>query len=171
LFGHRCRGWSRLKTDPKGALADFRKAAEINPRSLIALQNQAHVLADGLKDLDAALVVVTKAAELYPEFAPAIAGRAIVLARLGHRDQAIKEIERAQLLSDDSHITYQAACVYAITSAKNDDDRPKAIALLRQALRAGYSDMRNLATDADLNALRSSRDFLDIQQAAASLYR
>jgi serine/threonine protein kinase/Flp pilus assembly protein TadD len=165
------RGWSRLKTDPKGALADFRKAAEINPRSLIALQNQAHVLADGLKDLDAALVVVTKAAELYPEFAPAIAGRAIVLARLGHRDQAIKEIERAQLLSDDSHITYQAACVYAITSAKNDDDRPKAIALLRQALRAGYSDMRNLATDADLNALRSSRDFLDIQQAAASLYR
>ena len=35
------RGWSRVACDPKGALADFRKAAEINPRSLAALQNQA----------------------------------------------------------------------------------------------------------------------------------
>jgi tetratricopeptide (TPR) repeat protein len=165
------RGWSRMKTDPKGALADFQKAAEINPRSLVALQNQAHVLADKLKDPEAALLVATKAADLYPEFAPAVSGRAVVLARLGRRDEAHKEIERARLLSDDPEITYQAAAVYAVTSATNADDRPKALALLRQALREGYGNVKCMATDADLDLLRSSRDFIDIQQAAASLYR
>ena len=137
----------------------------------MALQNQAHVLADGLKDLDAALVAVTKAAQLYPEYAPAVAGRAVVLARLGRREEAHKEIERARLLSDDAQITYQAACVYALTSAKNAEDKPKAIALIRQAFREGYGDAKNLATDNDLDALRSSRDFLDVQQAAVSLFR
>ena len=77
------RGWSRMKSDPKGAAADFQKAIELNPRSLVAYQNYTHVLADQLKDLDAALVVATKVADLYPEFAPSVAGRALVLARLG----------------------------------------------------------------------------------------
>ena len=165
------RGWTRIKPDPKGALADFQKAAEINPRSLVALQNQAHVLADGLKNLDAALVVATKTAELFPEYAPALAGRAVILARLGRREEAHKEIERARLLSDDSEVTYQAACVYALTSTKNADDRPKAIALLRQAIREGYCGVKGLATDTDFDSVRTSRDFLDLQQAAASLYR
>ncbi len=165
------RGWTRIKTDPKGALADFQKAIEINPRSLGALQNQAHVLADQLKDLDAALVVATKVAELYPEYAPAVAGRALVLGRLGRRAEAHKEIERARLLSDDPEITYLAAAVYSLTSVKNADDRAKAIALLRQALREGYGDVKGMATDSDLDSLRNFRDFLEIQQAALSLYK
>jgi serine/threonine protein kinase/Flp pilus assembly protein TadD len=170
------RGWSRVacdpgSCDPKGALADFRKAAEINPRSLCALQNQAHVLADHLKDNGAALAVVTKTANLYPEFAPAVSGRAIVLARLGRREEAHKEIERARLLSDDADVTYQAACVYSVTSATHPEDRPKAVQLLRQALRDGFRDTRRLAKDQDLEPLRADKEFQTIRQSAAALFR
>src|SRR5205085_8276314 len=124
-----------------------------------------------LKDNEAALVVATRVAELYPEFAPAVAGRAVVLARLGRRVEAHREIERARLLSDDPEILYQAASVYAVTSLKNGDDRAKAIELLRQAIREGYSDLNGLATDTDLDAIRDHPDFRAIRQAAASLFR
>jgi serine/threonine protein kinase/Flp pilus assembly protein TadD len=164
------RGWTRIDTDAKAALADFRTAAGINPRSLIALQNQAHVLAEQLKDNEGALVVCTKVAELYPEFAPALAGRAVVLARLGKRDDAIKEIERARLLSSDPTIIYQAASVYALTSKTNPKDRAKALKLLREAFNAGYRDLKGIASDTDLDPIRDDADFLLIRQSAEGLF-
>src|SRR5262249_41066952 len=39
------RGMARLAKDAPGALADFQKALDLNPRSLAALQNVSHVLA------------------------------------------------------------------------------------------------------------------------------
>jgi serine/threonine protein kinase/Flp pilus assembly protein TadD len=165
------RGWTRIEGDPTGARADFERAAELNPRSLQALQNLAHVLADRLKDNQSALAVATRVADLYPEFGPAVSGRAVVLARLGRRADAHKEIEKARLLSDDPQITYQAASVYALTSSTHPADRPRALALLRQALRDGYGDVRGLATDPDFDPLRKTSEFLDIQQAAKTLAR
>ena len=165
------RGWSRMESDPAGALADLKKAASINPRSLIALQNQVHVLADKLKDNDSALAVATKTAELYPEFAPAVAGRAVVLARLGQRDDAHKEIARARLLSEDAEVLYHAACVYSITSTTYEGDRAKAVELLRQALREGYSDLSALGTDRDLDPLRGLKEFKELQQSAVVFFR
>ncbi|MCI0705049.1 MAG: protein kinase [Planctomycetia bacterium] len=165
------RGWTLMKQDPKAALADFKKAEELNPKSLPALQNQAHVLADLLKDQEAALTVVTRAVELYPEFAPAVAGRAVILARLGKRADAHREIEKARLLSSDPEITYQAACVYSLTSANTPEDREIALNLLRQALRDGYSDTKCLATDPDLGPLRGQYEFREIQRAATALFR
>lgn len=165
------RGWSRMKTDPKGALADLQKASEINPRSLVALQNQAHVLADGLKDPEAALAVATRAAGLYPEYAPALTGRAVMLARLDKRDEAHKEIAKARLLSEDAEVLFHAACVYSLTSAKNEGDRAEALALLRRALRDGYSDFRGLASDPDLDPIRSTKEFKEIEQSARVLLR
>ncbi|QJW93905.1 tetratricopeptide repeat protein [Frigoriglobus tundricola] len=165
------RGWGRLDTDPNGALADFRKAAELNPRSLVALQNQAHVLADKLKDTEGALVVATKVADLYPEFAPARSGRAVILARLGRRGDAHEEIERARQLSEDAETTYVAASVYSITSVTHAADQTKALDLLRQAIRDGYGDLATMAHDADMNPLRAVQEYQNIMQAAKSLYR
>jgi serine/threonine protein kinase/Flp pilus assembly protein TadD len=165
------RGWGRIDSDPAAALADFRRASQINPRSLGALQNEAHVLADKLKDNDGALVVATKVAELYPEFGPAVAGRAVVLARLGKRDEAHKEIEKARLLSDDPEVLYQAASVYAVTSKTNPSDRAKAIALLREALKNGYANLRGMATDGDLEPLRGAPEFQEIRRAAGTIFR
>ena len=165
------RGWCRLEDDPKGALADFRKAAELNPRSLGALQNQAHVLADKLNDTEGALVVATKVADMYPEFAPARSGRAVVLARLGRRDEAHKEIELARQISADAEITYQAASVYSLTSVTHAADRLKALELLRQAIREGYGDLCAMEKDGDMKPLHAVREYQEIMQAAKSLYR
>jgi serine/threonine protein kinase/Flp pilus assembly protein TadD len=165
------RGWSRVATDPDGARADFQKAAELNPRSLVALQNLAHVLAEKTKDNEAALVVATKVTELYPEFGPAVAGRAVILARLGRCDDARKEIEKARLLSRDPEITYQAASVYALTSVKYQADQAKALDLLRQAFRDGHCDWRSMATDTDLDPIRKAEEFAKIQQAVATLHK
>src|SRR5262249_43162925 len=44
------RGYARMGHDPKGALADFQKAAEKNPRSHQALQYQAYLQSDMLHD-------------------------------------------------------------------------------------------------------------------------
>lgn len=170
-YDYLVRGWMRLETDAKGALADFRKAAEINPRSLVALQNQAHILADKMKDDEAALVVATKAAQLYPEFAPALAGRAVLLARVGQRDESHKIIAKALLLSEDAEIVYQAASVYAVTSRKEKDDLPEAIKLLREAFRKGYADFRGLDTDEDMKDLRDNIEFQRARGAAITLSR
>ena len=94
------RGSMRRDSDPKSALSDYQKAAELNPRSYIALQNIAHLLSDKLRDNVAALVVLDRLVRFYPDFAPAIAGRAVLLARLTRYEDAQKEMEKARKLSN-----------------------------------------------------------------------
>ena len=159
------RGLMRMKADPKAALADFRAAAERNPASLPALRNQVHVLCEYLNDPTAALAVADRTVALFPESAPARAGRAILLARLGKREEAHKEAERIQLLTEDAHVTYKLACVYALTSATNPEDREKSLALLRQAYLDGYREAATMAADPDLRSLRPLAEFADLIKA------
>jgi eukaryotic-like serine/threonine-protein kinase len=163
------RGLSRIAKDPKGAIADFQAAAKINPRSLPAIQNQIHVLADKLNDLPGALTLATQAIQLYPEYAPARASRAVILARLGQREEAHKEIAKARTLSADPGIIYRAACVYSLTSSKHPDDGNQALKYLWQALSEHYRDRGGLARDKDLDPIRTHAEFRKIEEAAASL--
>ena len=184
------RGWTRTGTDPKGARADFERALELNPRSLLALQNLAHVLADKLKDNETALVVATKVVELYPESGLAVANRAVILARLGRRNEARDEIAKArQLSAADPEVTYQAASVFAlasavpatgqggafdlltlaVTSTNRAADQARALDLLLKAVNQGYRNAHRMGTDADLNAVRHTREYQDIQRAAVTL--
>ncbi len=165
------RGWARmLAKNSTGARADYERALELNHRSLVALQNLAHVLGDQLKDAKAALAATTKLTELYPEFGPALAGHALVLARLGRRDEAHEAIRKAQRVSEDPEMTYHAATVFALTSAKNAADRPEAIKLLRRAVNDRHN-ADQLASDADLDPIRTDPQFVEIQQAAKALFR
>lgn len=66
-------------------------------------------------------------------------------------------------------MTFRAACVYAITGAKDKDDQAKAIAHLRQAVGDGYRDLRDLATNPDLNPIRTHAEFKKICDAAETL--
>ncbi|MDY3556521.1 protein kinase [Gemmata sp. JC717] len=165
------RGWGRKDQDPKGALSDLRKAAELNPRSVVALQNQAHILADLLKDPAGALVVTKRVVELSPDFAPGRAGHAIILARLGRRAEAHKEIEQARLLSNDAAVLYQAACVYSLTSVEEPADRLEALKLLRRAIREGFTGLHELAEDPDLVPLRAQPEFKAVHSAAFNLLK
>ena len=163
------RGSSKLAKDPTGALADFAKAAELNPRYLAAWQNQAHVLSERLDQPEQALDRLDKAVELHAGYAPAVAGRAVVQARLGQRDEARKGADAALALSDDPVVRYQAACVYSLTSKAAPDDANTALGHLRAALRDGYANFANIAADPDLADLRSTAEFDAVVAAAKKL--
>src|SRR5207302_7378482 len=88
------RGVAKLSSDLPGALADFEKAAELNPRSLAALQNQAHVLSK-LGRNEQAVRVLDRVIELYPDYVPARAGRGVLRARLQQRKAAHEDADDA----------------------------------------------------------------------------
>lgn len=165
------RGLSRLPANPAAALADFETATKLNPVSLPALQNQAHVLSDYLHDASRALAAVSRAAELFPDYAPARAGRAVLLARSGRRDDAHQEAEVALRLSEDQRTTYQVAGVYALTSATHRPDADRALTLLRQAVRDGFRDAATMETDPDLNPVRSRPEFTALLNGLKSFPR
>lgn len=165
------RGSMKLKSDPEGALADARAAAEMNPRSTTAYLTQAHILGDKLKDNDAAMAVLDRAAKLFPEYAPVVAGRAVILARRGDRTAALAEAGKARALSNDPGVTYQVTCVYALTAATNPDDRATAIDLLLRAYREGFKDVSKLDLDPDLATLRAMPDYPALTQAIRTIVR
>jgi serine/threonine protein kinase/Tfp pilus assembly protein PilF len=152
------RGFARLADNPQGALADFEQALRINPRSAAALQNKAHVLAEKLGRTEEAVTVLTRALELYPGAAASRSGRGVLRARLGRRDEAIKDGEDALLQDATPPRQYQVACIYALTSKQQPDDRLRALQLLASALARGYgADL--LPTDSDLDPLRDLPEF------------
>jgi hypothetical protein len=93
----------------------------------------------------------------------------VILARLGRRADAHADAEAARQRSDDPCVTYQVACVYALTSRTHPADREHAIELLRTALRDGYRDAKTLTTDADLDPIRDAPAVRAAIQAAVEL--
>jgi serine/threonine protein kinase/Tfp pilus assembly protein PilF len=162
------RGYALMSKDPHAALADFEEALRINPRSPLALQNKAYVLADKLGRNKEALDVMNKAVELNPDSGQAHGGRGVLLARLGERDAAIRDAEDARAHDPSPLRLYQIACIYALTSSTHPDDRQQAIELLSTALRKGFG-FPLLETDADLAPLREHPEFRRLVDAARAL--
>ena len=136
------RGLSRLNAkEYRPALADFRAAEELNGRSLSALLNQLHVLADRLGETEAALEATGRIIRAYPEYASGRIDRAVLLGRMGKRLEAIEEAERALKLSKDPDVLYRAACVYSLTSVVDETtksaDQVRALDLLHRAIKDG----------------------------------
>lgn len=164
------RGLARLTTDAKGAVADFDKALQINPASRAALMNKAHALSDHLDDNVQARKVMDRVLALYPDHPPALAGQAVLLARLGERDAALKRAKEATERDLAPVIRYQAACAYSLTSRQVPADANEAVKLLRLAVDGRYG-LDLLASDPDLAPLRERADFQKLQQAATLLRR
>ena len=132
------RGFAKLETDPKGALADFEKALDRNPRYLPALINKTHVLADVLERPADAVAVLDLAILFHPQQVQLWASRAVYLARLGKREAAHRNAEEALQINADPATRYQIAGVYALTSKDHPEDRQEAFRLLASALKKDY---------------------------------
>src|SRR5262249_17577019 len=174
------RGVNRMNREPEAALRDFDEALKLNPRSLQARQNQAHVLAEiprrdetGLDRMArqcAARGVLEALLEDYPDDGPALAGLAVVLARLGARDLAHARIADARTRDTAGLTRSQAACVSAHPSRLAPADAERAIAYLRQAIKEG-AGLEYLAIDADLDPIRHLPAFRRLAEGAARLLR
>lgn len=162
------RGIHQLHRDPKAALADFEEALRINPRSADALQNKAHVLAEKLGRNKDSLQSLDRLVELYPDSVKARNGRGVVLARLGQREAAIRDAEETLRRDASPPRLYQVACIYALTSAQQPDDRLQAFQLLSSALRKGYGT-QYLDIDTDLDPIRNHSEFRRLTDAAHAL--
>jgi serine/threonine protein kinase/Tfp pilus assembly protein PilF len=162
------RGYARLASDPKGALADFRKALAINERSLPALENIAHVLADIEKKPTDAVPFLDKAVSLYPDYAPSRTGRGLLLARLGKRDAALVDAREVLKRRSDAATSFRVAGIYAQTSRQNADDAKESLRLLTAALRQGYG-FELVERDPDLEPLHNLPHFKRLVTAVMAL--
>ncbi len=162
------RGQARIAHDPKAALADFNEALKRNPRSFAALQNMAHVWADVLRDDRQAVRVLDKEVSFFPDNHMARAGRGVSRARLGLRDQAVADAEQALLLDISAQNLYQVACIYALTSRQEPQDRLRAFQLLSYGLKGGFG-LDIVDSDTDLDPIRGTPEFRRIVAAAREL--
>jgi tetratricopeptide (TPR) repeat protein len=154
--------------EPKRALSDFEEARKLNPRSLPALQNKAHVLGKYFKRTEEAAETLTIAVELYPDDVRPLAGRGLYQARLGNRAAAIKDAELAVQLDTDPANLYMVACIYALTSKQEPDDRIEALQFLSAALKRGYG-FQHVENDEDLDPIRRLPMFDKVVQAARAM--
>jgi serine/threonine protein kinase/tetratricopeptide (TPR) repeat protein len=162
------RGFYLIGRDPKAALADFDEALRINPSSAEALQNKAHVLAEKLGRNQESLQVLNKLLNWYPDSVKARGGRGVLHARLGQRELAIRDAEETLQRDASPPRLYQVACIYALTSSEQPEDRWRAFQLLSSALTRGYG-FNLLETDTDLNPIRSAPEFRRLVDAARTL--
>ncbi|HXE90455.1 MAG TPA: protein kinase [Terriglobales bacterium] len=93
--------------------------------------------------------------ELVPEDVRARMLLANRYAGQGNIDDAIRELQIAVTMRPkDSNILYNAACTYGILGKK-----PEALATLRRAKEAGYSNLDWIARDPDFNCLHGDPEF------------
>jgi serine/threonine protein kinase/Flp pilus assembly protein TadD len=162
------RGYAKLGSDPKGALADFDKALERNPRYLPAFINKANVYGEILNRPADAVSVLNTAIKYHPQQPQLWAGRAVYLARLGKREDAHRNAEEALQLSGDPAIRYQVAGVYALTSKVHPEDRPEAFRLLASAFKRDYG-LDLIDIDPELEPVRSLPEFKELVRVARAL--
>ena len=163
--GFVARGLARLPGDPHTALKDFEAALSLNPRYIHALQDKASVLSENLGRDGDAVKVLDEAIEHHPESAPALAGRGVLLARLGRRHDAHRDARAALLIDDRPLFLYQAACVFALTAKQNPADRPEAIRLLAEAVHKDGTWLEVIPKDHDLDPIRDIPEFRELLKA------
>ena len=162
------RGLARLPADPAGSLADFESALRLDPHSRSALQNRAMVLSECLGRTQEAVATLDRALTLDPGFVPARVGRGVLLARLGRREDAIRDAEEALRHDTSADTVYRVACIFALTSRVAPDDRARAFGMLTTALSQRSSWAEIARTDPDLNPLRDDVNFQELLRTFAN---
>jgi serine/threonine protein kinase/predicted Zn-dependent protease len=164
------RGVARVRTDPGGALGDFGNALVHSPRSVVAWQNRAHVLAEHLQLHREAIDALNHALELSATNVPARVGRAVLHARLGQRKQALDDLRLVlKAAPRDPEVLYQAGCIHALLSSRDAAGKRLALTYLARALQLGFGH-EELAGDRDLANVRGEPGFADLLRCARTLH-
>jgi tetratricopeptide (TPR) repeat protein len=164
------RGLNRLPLDPAGALEDFRAARSLNPRSLPALRNEARLLAEMLGRTEDGVKALDEAIAQHPQSGPVLNDRSVLLARLGRRDEAVRDAEAALSLDDSAETLYRVSCTYALTSTREPGDASEALRLLALAARKDGSWLSKIDADPDLAPLRDRPEYRRLRDALGVVF-
>lgn len=154
------RAIAQLPRYPQKAKGDLEAALQINPNSITALQNLAHVESEHLHDLQAAMIALGQILELNPENEAARAGRCVLLARQNQVQECLQDLDLLSRPGQKLLATtlYQMACAHALIMKQNEASSEEALRLLAEAIRSGYgADF--IASDPDLDQLREHESF------------
>jgi Flp pilus assembly protein TadD len=103
----------------------------------------------------AALAVLERHMDLNPDDPRAATMRALALCRTGRRDEGLRWAREALAMDPlDAGVRYNVACIHAVEGAKDE-----ALALLADALRAGFGNREWFLRDPDLASLRGDPRF------------
>ena len=83
----------------------------------------------------------------------------------------MRDARECERLDTSPPTLYQLACVFALTSRLEPDDRKEGLRLLTRALRGGYSRFDVIDTDRDVDLLRKFPEFQRLVSAARELQR
>lgn len=150
------------------ALQDFREALKLNPNSVNAMKNVAHVLSDHLGRNDDAIDTLNVALRAKPKDADLLGGVAVLEARSGEVVSARTAIERALEIDQEVATLIRAASVYSLTRT-NEEDRSKALDYVKQALSTEPKWARYLQHDPDLKGVSGDKRFQELIEAANKL--
>lgn len=163
------RGISLLRDDPQQAAREFEQGIQHFPISKPLLQNLVHVYGDRLNRPDDALRYSDQIVALSPNDSSALASRAVIQARNGSVEAALRDGERAAASQPSALTSLQLACVYSLVSRTRPEEVSQAIRHLQRALASDPKLARRAATDTDLTALQNNSEFQSILAAAAKL--
>lgn len=168
-FGWVARGIARLREDPERARQEFEAGLARYPDSVALQENLIHVYADRLQRLEPALEVAERRVSGQPGNPAALASRAVILARLGRRDDAHADAAHILKRPVSALVSLQLACVYAITARTDPADVAAAINYLRMALAADPRLAFRAAQDPDLDSIRAMNQYKSLMAAANQL--
>src|SRR5207248_2019063 len=132
------------------------------------LNAKAHVLGEYLHRPRESLEVMNRVVERYPDYVFSYAGRGVLLARLGRRDEAMADARQALARDGSAEMSYRVACVYSLISRQSPADAERALQLLHDALRRGFG-AEELPDDEDLKPLHSHPEFARLSELARNL--
>jgi len=150
-------------------IEDFDRALEMNPRCAEALQDKAYALSELKGDEVAALEVMNRLIEYYPDSLPARAGRGVSLARLNRLDEALKDADYCQVHDRTAYGRYKIGSLFAAATKFDPQYKEKALTLLAASLRGGLDRLELFATDSDLDPIRSDVEFQRLMRVAKEL--
>jgi eukaryotic-like serine/threonine-protein kinase len=137
------------------ALLDYNETVKRNPHSSQAWQGKARTESD-LRMTEEAIKTLKMVIELLPGDTSHRFNRAVLLARVGRRFEAVGQIAGVQ--PDQPFKWYQKACVYSLCfglgGGANVNDRDEAFHALKTAISTGFNEYDMMRDDTDLDAIR-----------------
>jgi tetratricopeptide (TPR) repeat protein len=151
--------------DSEGALADFEEALKLDSDNLNALRDKASVLGENPRRYEEAIGVLNRVLELAPGELGDRAGRAVLLARIGKRAEALGEVKACLTARPANAIVlYQLASAMVLAGEKS-----RGMALLKAALREDSALALQMPTDPDLLSISDDVVFVNLIKAARTL--